>query len=271
MAQSARAVAEFARRYGPWALIAGASEGIGAAFAVALARRGLDLVLVARRPEPLAALERELAGVAPVRVRTLSLDLARADAAALLERALADLEVGLVVYNAALAPGGEFLEIPLAEQLAAVDVNVRGPLALAHRFGARMAARGRGGVVLLSSLTAFQGSPFVATYGATKAFLLALGEGLWFELSPRGVDVLAVCAGATRTPGYLRRRSARGAPGELAPEQVAEEALARLGRAPLAIPGRVNRVASQLMRRLLSRRATVRLMGAQTRRLTLSR
>jgi short-subunit dehydrogenase len=263
-------VDEFARRYGPWALIAGASEGIGAAFARALARRGLDLVLVARRAEPLAQLERELAAQGATRVRCLSLDLARAGAAAQLESELRDLEVGLVVYNAALAPGGEFLEIPLEAQLAAVDLNVRGPLELAHRFGRRMAARGRGGVVLLSSLTAFQGSPFVATYGATKSFLLALGEGLWYELAPRGVDVLAVCAGATRTPNYLRQRSARGAPGELEPEQVAREALDRLGAAPCMIPGRFNRFASQLMRRLLSRRATIRLMGAQTRRLTLA-
>ena len=146
---------------------------------------------------------------------------------------------------------------------------MRGPLALAHRFGRRLAARGRGGLVLLSSLTAFQGSPFVATYGASKAFLLTLAEGLWFELAPRGVDVLAVCAGATRTPSYLRR-SSRKAPGELEADQVAREALARLGRGPSMIPGRFNRFASQLMRRVLPRRTAIRLMGAQARHLTLS-
>jgi uncharacterized protein len=257
-------VPEFAERYGPWAVIAGASEGIGAAFSRALAERGLNLVLVARRPEPLAALEREIAGLAPVQVRCLPLDLGSADAAERLEAALADLDVGLVVYNAARAPSGPFLEIPLADQLAAIDVNVRGPLATAHRFGRRLAARGRGGIVLLSSLTAFQGSPFVATYGATKSFLLSLAEGLWFELAPHGVDVLAVCAGATRTPSYLRR-ARRKAPGELEADQVAREALATLGRGPLTIPGRFNRFASQVMRRLLPRRTTIRLMGAQTR------
>ena len=258
----------FAQRYGPWALIAGASEGIGAAFARELARRGLDLALVARRPEPLLELEREIAGFSAVRVRRISLDLARGDAAAELERELTGVDVGLVVYNAALAPSGSFLELPLERQLAALDVNTRGPLALAHRFGQRLAARGSGGIVLLSSLTAFQGSPFVSTYGATKAFLLALAEGLWFELSPRGVDVLAVLAGATRTPAYLRQRAPDGAPGELEPDQVAREALAKLGRGPSMIPGRFNRFASQLMRRALSRRAAIRLMGAQTRRLT---
>lgn len=263
-------MAEFALRYGPWALIAGASEGIGAAFARALAQRGIHLVLVARREGPLRELARELMAQAPVQVRCVPLDLGRADAAAQLDAQLAELDVGLVVYNAARAPGGAFLEIPLEEQLAAIDLNVRGSLSLAQCFGRRMASRGRGGIVLLSSLTAFQGSPFVATYGATKSFLLALAEGLWFELAPRGVDVLAVCAGATRTPSYLRQRGPAGAPGEIEPEQVAREALARLGRGPLVIPGRFNRFASQLMRRLLPRRASIRLMGAQTRRLTLS-
>jgi short-subunit dehydrogenase len=150
-------VDDFVKRYGPWALIAGASEGIGAAFARALALRGVHLVLVARRSEPLEAARREIAALAPVEVRCVALDLARADAAEMLEQAVADLDVGLVVYNAALAPGGWFLDLPLETQLAAIDVNVRGPLALAHRFGRRLAARGRGGIVLLSSLTAFQG------------------------------------------------------------------------------------------------------------------
>ena len=186
----------------------------------------------------------------------------------MLERATAELDVGLLIYNAARSPRGELIELPLEEQLAAVDLNVRGPLALAHGFGRRLAARGRGGIVVLSSLTAFQGSPYVATYGATKAFLLALAEGLWLELAPRGVDVLVVCAGATLTPNYLSSRAEGGAPGELEPEQVAREALAALARGPLLIPGRFNRFASQLMRRLLPRRTTIRLMGAQTRRLT---
>jgi short-subunit dehydrogenase len=260
---------EFARRYGPWALVAGASEGIGAAFARELARRGLDLVLVARRPEPLEQLAREIAGFASVQVRCLSLDLAHADAPAELLNRTAGQDVGLVVYNAALAPGGSFLDIPLAQQLAALDLNTRGPLALAHGFGQRMATRGSGALVLLSSLTAFQGSPFVTTYGATKSFLLSLSEGLWYELAPRGVDVLCVLAGATRTPSYLRQRAEGGAPGELEPAQVAREALAKLGRGPSMIPGRFNRFASQLLRRALPRRAAIRIMGAQTRRMSL--
>jgi short-subunit dehydrogenase len=262
-------VDEFAKRYGPWALIAGASEGIGAALARELAQRGIGVVLVARREEPLRALERELGAETRSPVRCIALDLSRDDAGARLAESLADVDVGLVVYNAAFSPVGAFLDGPLETQLAAIDVNVRTPVALLHHFGRRLAARGRGGIVVLSSLTAFQGSPFVATYGATKSFGLAWAEALWYELAPRGVDVLAVCAGATRTPSYLRHATRR-APGELAPEQVAREALARLGRGPSMIPGRFNRIASQLMRRLLSRRATIRLMGSQTRGLTRS-
>jgi short-subunit dehydrogenase len=256
----------FAKRYGPWALIAGASEGIGEAFARQLAQRGLNLALVARRREPLEETGRAIAADTGVEVRCLPLDLAREGAPAALAFELADLDVGLVVYNAALAPTGRFLELALEEQLAAIDVNVRGPLGVAHRFGRRLAARGSGGIILLSSLTAFQGSPWVATYGGTKSFLLTLAEGLWYELAPSGVDVLVVCAGATRTPRYLKSAQGR-APGELEPEQVARESLDHLGRGPLLIPGRFNRLASQLMRRLLPRRATIRLMGGQTRHL----
>lgn len=262
-------MSEFVRRYGPWAVVAGASEGMGAAFARGVAQRGLNVVLVARRADALEQVKREIVAVAPVEVRCAVLDLARADAAAALDEAVADLDVGLVVYNAALAPGGAFLDIALDEQLEAIDVNVRSPLAIAHRFGQRLVRRGRGGLVLLSSLTAFQGSPYVATYGASKSFDLALAEGLWFELKPLGVDVLGVCAGATRTPGYLKR-SPQGAPGELEPDQVVREALAYLGHGPIMIPGRFNRIASQIMRRLLSRRRTISIMGAQTRRLTRS-
>lgn len=261
---------EFAERYGRWAVIAGASEGLGAAFAREAARRGLDVVLVARRADALAIVRKEIEEQAGREVRCIALDLARSDAAETLDQALAELDVGLVVYNAALSPIGSFLELPLDEQLRAVDVNVRGPVAMAHAFGRRLARRGHGGIVLLSSLTAFQGSPFVATYGATKSFALSLAEALWLELASSGIDVLSVCAGATRTPAYLRR-SGSGAPGELEPHQVAREAFDRLSHGPFMIPGRFNRVASWAMRRLLPRRVTIRIMGAQTRKLLRSR
>jgi hypothetical protein len=139
---------------------------------------------------------------------------------------------------------------------------------MAHVLGRRMAARGRGGLVFMSSLAAFQGSPFIATYGATKAFNLMLGEALWFELQSRGVDVLACAAGATRTPGFLVA-SPDGEPGEIEPAQVVKEALGKLGRAGVMIPGRFNRFASFLMRRVLPRGTAVGILGNRTRKLTL--
>ena len=259
---------DFVRRYGSWAVVAGASEGLGAAWAEALASRGLHLVLFARRSEVLEATAAAIRARHAVHIRAHVLDLASTGFATQLERLADELEVGFGVFNAAHAPRGQFLDLTLDDQLRSVDVNCRGPLTLAHVLGRRMAARGRGGLVLMSSLTAFQGSPFIATYGATKAFNLVLGEGLWFELQARGVDVLACAAGATRTPGFLRA-SPHGEPGMIEPAQAVEEALGGLGRSGVMIPGRFNRLASFLMRRILPRGTAVGILGNRTRNLTL--
>lgn len=249
-------------------MVAGASEGLGAAFARALAARGIDLLLLARRAEVLEEVAAPLR--ARVQVRTAALDLGAPDLAERLQALTEGLDVGLCVYNAAAAQIGPFLERPLADKLKIVDVNCRGPLIAAHVFGERLVARGRGGILLMSSLTAFWGSPLVAAYGATKAFNLSLGEALWYELSPRGVDVLVCCAGATRTPGFLRSLGGRRGPPSMSPDDVAEEALASLGGPPSMVPGVMNKVASQLLRRLLPRRSAVAIMGSETAKLNRS-
>ena len=258
----------FVRRYGSWGIVAGASEGLGAAWGEALAARGLNLALFARRLEVLEAAAAAIRARHHVEVRTHALDLAGTAFGAELERLAGSLEVGFGVFNAAHAPRGPFLDLGLEDQLRSVDVNCRSPLTMAHVLGRRMAARGRGGLVVMSSLAAFHGSPFIATYGATKAFNLVLGEGLWFELRSRGVDVLACAAGATRTPGFLKA-SPHGEPGMIEPAQVVEEALGRLGRTGVMIPGRFNRFASFLMRRVFPRGTAVGILGNRTRNLTL--
>jgi short-subunit dehydrogenase len=192
----------FRRRYGPWAVVAGASEGLGAEYASQLAARGLHVVLLARRRDPLSALADRLAAEHGVATRTLPLDLARADAGEEVAGATADLDVGLLVYNAALSVIGPFLDCPLDRHLLEVDVNCRGPLILAHQFGRRFAARGRGGIVLMSSLSATMGSALIAHYAATKAYNLILAEGLWEEWRAAGVAVTACAAPAVRTPNY---------------------------------------------------------------------
>jgi hypothetical protein len=262
--------AAFAHRYGPVALVAGASYGIGAAFARELAGAGLHLVLVARRAHHLEMLADELRAAHGVDVRTVPCDLGEPGAADAIASACRGLEIGLLVYNAAASSVGRFLDTPLDAHLRAVHVNARGPVLLAHTFGGPMAERGRGGIVLMSSLTAFQGTPLVASYGATKAFNLVLAEGLWGELREHGVDVLACCAGATLTPGYDRvtplRAAARFAPSPQDPGEVAREALAALGRRPLVVTGRGNRIASFVMRRIFTRRLAVATMGREMRK-----
>jgi short-subunit dehydrogenase len=258
----------FRARYGPWALVAGGSLGMGAEYSRQLAARGLNVFLVAEAPEPLESLARALAAEHGVATRALVADLAAPDVGARLDDATRELEIGLLVYNAAHSVVGPFADVPLADKLKMLDVNCRGPLLLAHQFGLRLIARGRGGMILVSSLSGFQGQAMVGTYAATKAFDLVLAESLWDEFGPHGVDVLAFCPGATRTPNFLaskpRPTGLLSAP-LMEPAAVVAEALAALGRGPTAIAGRSNRLFGALLQRALTRRALVRLMSRVTR------
>lgn len=255
----------FSERYGPWAIIVGASEGIGAAWAHALARRGLNVVLVARREQALKEVAEAIKKAHGVQVATVVADAASPDLMTAIEAV--DHDIGLYVHNAAYSPGGDFLKRQVADQLKAVDVNVRAPVLLSHFFGQKFVARGRGGIVLMSSLTALQGTPNIATYGATKSFNLALGEALHSELKPLGVDVLVCCAGATLTRPYLEVTRPAVSPGELEPEAVVEAALRQLGKRAYMIPGAFNRFAAFAMSRLLSRATAIKILASQTKKL----
>jgi short-subunit dehydrogenase len=171
--------ATFAERYGPYAVVAGASEGLGAAFAEAIARRGLGLVLIARRAEVLTSLAQELTTAHRVDVRAAAFDLGAETFTESLRAATEGLDVGLAVYNAAYSFIAPLLERPLDDALRVVDVNCRGPLRFVHALAPAMVTRKRGGVVLMSSLAGFQGGPRLATYAASKAFTVILGESLW--------------------------------------------------------------------------------------------
>lgn len=253
-------------RYGPWALVAGASAGLGEAFARRLAREGISLLLLSRRGEVLERLAGELRAAHGVEARPVAADLAGDGLLETVRAAAAGLEVGLLVYNAAHSVIGPFVERPVEEQVRVVEVNCRGPLLLAHLLGGEMARRGRGGIVLMTSISGSQGNPWLASYAASKAFNLVLAEGLWDELGRRGVDVVACRAGATRTPGYEASRPRRGTP-LMEPGPVVEAALSALGRRPSVVPGALNRLAAFAFARLLPRRASIRVMGRATRRL----
>ena len=257
----------FRSRYGAWALVAGASEGLGAAFAAELGRRGLNLFLIARRGEVLAQVAEGIRAEQDVEVRCLAQDLADPQAAAAACDALAGLELGLLIYNAATVPLGPLLETDLAEIDQAVAVNVRGPLAFVRALAPDMCERGRGGVVLMSSLAGLQGVPGLTTYAATKAFNINLGEGLWGELGERGIDVSVCCSGAVPTPGY-DRFSGQVVPGMLPAEDVVRRTLDALGQGPRFVPGLTNGILAQFMGRLLPRRTAIGIMARNTRRLT---
>ena len=253
-------MSDYATRYGKWAVIAGASEGLGAAFAAQLAERGMRLLLLARREEVLAELAQQLRQQHGVEVRHMALDLADPELSGKLAPAVADIEVGVLVYNAAVSQMGRFVTMEEDALERMIRVNVSGPLTFLHALLPAMHERGRGAVVLMSSLAGMQGSPGIAAYAATKAFNTILGESLWHELRAQGIDVVVSCAGAIRTPGYLRTYG-KEAPGILAPEAVASQTLAALGKGPRVVPGLLNRIVAQVSGRLLPRAAAIRLMA----------
>jgi short-subunit dehydrogenase len=246
---------EFRQRYGPWAIVAGASEGIGQAYAHALAERGLNLITFARRTDVLEQDAKIIRDRHGVEVRPVALDLAAPDLAERFAAATAGLDVGLLVYNACYSSIGKFVDVPLADHLRTIDVNCRGPLTLVKHLAPRLIKRGKGGILLMSSMSGFQGSAMVGSYGATKAFTTILAESLWVELQAHGVDVLACVAGATSTPGFVSSTPAskqhKAFP--MQPAAVAREGLAALGAGPVHIAGRLNRLVN-IFSRLMTRR-----------------
>lgn len=253
-------------RFGPWGLVTGASEGIGRAIAVQLAEAGLDVVLVARRSAELKELASELSAVNGVRAQVIVADLSTAvGVAAVLEGTL-DLDIGTFVAAAGFGTSGVFIDQPLAPELEMLDLNCRAVVALTHGFAQRLAARGRGGVVLLSSLVAFSGVPFAAHYAATKAFVQTLAEGLHLELAPRGVHVLAVAPGPVHS-GFAARAGMKMGLAQR-PAEVARGALAALGRRATVRPGLLAKLLEASLAPLprgLRARIMERIMGSMTR------
>jgi short-subunit dehydrogenase len=197
---------DFAQRYGRWAVVAGASEGVGAAGAQLLAERGLDVLLLARNAQLLDELAADIRQRHDVEARTLVVDFTEADAAQRVLAATEGLEVGLLFYNAGAAgSSGHFLDQELAHAEKMIALNCTMPVRLVHGLGPAMVERGRGGIVLVGSMGCFAGQPFVASYSAAKAFQVNLAEGLWAEMKDQGVDVLEAVIGSTTTPARARR------------------------------------------------------------------
>ena len=254
----------FTKKYGPWALIAGASEGIGAAFAWQLAAKGLNLLLLARRLEKLEALAANIKTKHNVDIRCIQVDLGNLAKIQALTDSFTE-EIGLLIYNAAYSPIGPFATRSEEDLLKVADVNVKAPLVLAKRLSQKMIARNGGGIVFMSSLAGMQGSPKIATYAASKAFNVVLAEGLWSELKPHNIDVLACIAGAVRTPGYNSASQQKDAPGTLNADQVVAKTLKALGNGPTIVPGWINKIARFFMGHILTRKAGILIMNKNTK------
>jgi len=229
---------EFARRYGPVAVVTGASSGIGRGFAELLAAKGLDLVLTARRQELLDELASQLKAAHGTTCRTLALDLSRPDAAETIAAGTADLDVGLLVSNAGFPITGNHAKVDGAELTEMVLVNALAPLQLSRLFIPRLAARGHGGIIFTSSVEGFIGFPFSAAYSATKGLVNSFGEALWAELKPHHIDVLTLCPGPTDTGAPVRVGiDIHQYPGVLTGAEAASVALDNITEGPTVISG----------------------------------
>ncbi|MFI0355348.1 SDR family NAD(P)-dependent oxidoreductase [Actinomadura sp. 9N407] len=234
-------------RYGPWAVIAGGSEGVGASFAMRLAEAGLNLVLIARKPGPLAETAAAVRAATGVEVRTIELDLIAPEPLKAIRAVTDGLEVGLMIFNAgANSYGHEFVTGDLERFQGVIDLNITAQLAITQHFGALMKERGRGGIILVGSLAGFMGQAQISIYSAVKAFGRIFAEGLWLELREHGVDVLELVLGVTRTPAMARAGLNMDMPGlnVAEPDDIAREGLEHLADGPVWVAGG-NRVAAE--------------------------
>ena len=239
-------MSEFAAKYGPWALVTGGSDGIGLAFAHKLADRGLKLILIGRSQDKLDAAAGAV-GERGVECVTASVDIGLPGATARIVEAIGEREVGLYVANAGADPNGApFLDREIAAWNSLVTMNVNSKLQLSHHLGRQMRERGRGGMILVNSGACYGGLTGLATYCASKGFVLNFAEALWAELRHHGIDVLTMVLGQTDTPSYRKYLAEHGQPlpeDWAQPDDVAETALAQLPHGPIYNWGQANDVA----------------------------
>lgn len=228
-------VTDFAQRYGQWALVTGASSGIGREIAKELAKRGLKVLLNGRNSEALHQVAQEIRLNQNIEAEVIASDLASPEGVEILVEAAGDRDFGLLVNSAGFGLGGSFLDSQCSQELEMVDVNCRALLELTHAFAKRFAAKRRGGIILLSSIVAFQGAPRSANYAATKAYVQSLGEALGEELHGLGVDVLCSAPGPTES-GFGARAGMKLS-NAVSAEVVARQTVAALGRKRMVVPG----------------------------------
>lgn len=233
---------DFLKRYGPTALVTGASSGIGEAFAILLARGGFDLVLTARRSDRLETLAARLRDHEGVNVSICPVDLSGTNAIETIAAACEDQDIGLLISNAGFGMKGAHQQNDPITLRNMLNVNCVAPMLLSQHFIPKLVNRGRGGIIITSSVESLMGFPYSASYAASKAFASSLGEGLWGEMQPLGIDVLALCPGSTDTETHaLQGIDSSKLEGMMSAEAVAREALENIQNGPVFISGAANR------------------------------
>jgi short-subunit dehydrogenase len=254
-------MSDFKSEYGSYALITGSASGIGASFAEALAQRGIHPIILDINVEQAGHVVKDLKTKYKVDARALIVDLSKPDFIQHIVKATKGLDIGLVIHCAAVSIIGDYLDLPLEQHRALVGVNVTASMELAYYFGAQFKARKRGGIILVSSASALQGSALVQHYAASKAYILTLAEGLWYELRPHGVDVLGLLPGTTETPAIHVGDADLSGSYIMSADEVAREALDTLGKQPSLISGARNRRDFFFLTRFFSRRRAVEIVG----------
>ncbi|MDR0313809.1 MAG: SDR family NAD(P)-dependent oxidoreductase [Treponema sp.] len=251
----------FAVKYGPWALVTGASRGLGAEFARQLAAKGLNLVLAARTESQLKELAQALEREYNISAKVIVIDLSREDLLDPIRKVTDSLDIGLLVNNAGLSTVGPFLNLSADFLLKQLHTNTRAALVLTKHFGEKMVAKGRGGIIFLSSGSALHGTQFTANYCATKAYNLMLAETLWVEWKPLGVDALGLIVGLTKTPGLEANKPKPNKFVPLGqPDGVVRNALKMLGKKPSTAEGIGNRFGHTIFN-LMPRSLSASLLG----------
>ena len=234
----------FKQKYGPWALVTGASTGIGRSISEQLAQQGLNLVAVARNQSKLEILKNDLEAKYDIQVKTISEDLSKPAASSEIAEQTADIDIGLLVANAGIENNGPFIDNDANDESRLLALNIVSPMQLSHIFAKRFTDRGKGGILLISSLFGYQGVPYVANYSASKAYILSLGEALNVELKPLGIDVTVLSPGMTKTPmtDNMSVDFNRMPITQHAPEVVASVGLNALGKKATVVPGLINKI-----------------------------
>ncbi len=252
------------KKYGEYALVTGASSGIGREFAIALAKEGYKLVLIARRKKELDNLAQELQETKGVEVIVYSADLTELHAIEEIASFTQNIDIGLVVLNAGMQTHGSFVKTSFEDQTKMLELNVIVPMKMAHIFAKRLTEKDLGAIIFLASTFAYQAVPYFSNYAASKSYILSFAEALHVELSLKGVDVLALSPGLTKTemPESIAMDFSKMPISVMEPSDVVQVALKALqDKKSSIIPGGRNKMMAFMAQHLMPRASIAAMFG----------